>query len=113
LFNPDSPIKHISDDELNRKEFSRVIGNAILKSRTNESLVIGILGKWGSGKTSIVYMTLEHIDYSSNESEKKPIIVWFNPWNYSVVYQKFCKILSIPFYSSFLITVPLLYTYFL
>jgi len=84
MFNPDRAIKHSSEDELNRKKFAEVIGKAILKSRINESLVIGILGKWGSGKTSIVNMTLEHIEYNSlYESEKKPIIVRFNPWNYS------------------------------
>ena len=85
MFNPDRAIKHSSEDSLNRKGFANLIGEAILKSRRSDSLVIGIIGKWGSGKTSIVNLAIEHIEYfsASNESVKKPIIVYFNPWNYS------------------------------
>jgi predicted KAP-like P-loop ATPase len=95
MFNPDRAIKNSSEDKLNRKGFADFIGEAILKSRTKESLVIGILGKWGSGKSSIMNMAIEHMEYfsASNDSINKPIIVFFNPWNFSeqnqLIYQFF------------------------
>lgn len=95
MFNPDRAIKNSSEDKLNRKEFAHFIGKAILENKTKESLVIGILGKWGSGKSSIVNMAIEHMEYlsASNKSIKKPIIVHFNPWNFSgqnqLIYQFF------------------------
>lgn len=85
MFNADSPIKYIHEDLLNRKGFAKSISEAILKSQTKDSIVISLLGKWGSGKTSLVNMVVEHIEDISKpfESEKKPIIVYFNPWNFS------------------------------
>lgn len=53
--------------------------------RDKESLVLGLFGAWGSGKTSILNLALEHIASSAPRrgSEGRPIIVRFNPWNYS------------------------------
>jgi predicted KAP-like P-loop ATPase len=85
MFNPDRPIKHLSEDLLDRKTLAKFIGEAILKSQTKDSLVIGLLGEWGSGKTSLVNMIVEHIGNISNsyEPEEKPVIVDFNPWIFS------------------------------
>ncbi|WP_162197326.1 KAP family P-loop NTPase fold protein [Methanosarcina mazei] len=85
MFNSDRPIKHLSEDELNRQNFAMSIGEAILKSQTKDSLVIGLLGKWGSGKTSLVNMIVEHIVNISTsfEFEEQPIVIYFNPWNFS------------------------------
>lgn len=95
MFNPDRPIESLHEDSLNRANLAKSIGEAILKSQTKDSLVIGLLGKWGSGKTSLVNMIEEHIVKISTdvEPEKRPITVYFNPWNYSdqnqLVYQFF------------------------
>lgn len=85
MFNPDRPIKSLNDDLLNRQNLAIYIGNAILGSQIIDSLVIGLLGKWGSGKTSLVNMVIEHIENISTslESDEMPIIVYFNPWNFS------------------------------
>jgi predicted KAP-like P-loop ATPase len=94
MYVSDAAIRSSSFDSLDRKEFAKSLGEEILKSQTKESLVIGILGEWGSGKTSIINMAVERIGYYSASSElKKPIIVDFNPWNYSeqnqLIYQFF------------------------
>jgi Predicted P-loop ATPase len=85
MFNPDKPIKFLCEDSLNRQDLAKSIGEAILKSQTKDSLVIGLLGTWGSGKTSLVNMAIEHIENCSKSFgfEKKPIVVHFNPWNFS------------------------------
>ncbi|WP_338995091.1 P-loop NTPase fold protein [Fusobacterium animalis] len=50
-----------------------------MKSYKNEdSLTIGIVGKWGSGKTSFINMVLENFKGNDNY-----IVIKFNPWNIS------------------------------
>ena len=50
-----------------------------IKSYKNEdSLTIGIVGKWGSGKTSFINMVLENFEENDDY-----IIIKFNPWNIS------------------------------
>lgn len=98
MFNSDNPIKLRSDDLLERDPFCKYLAKSILKYQDDETLTIGLLGKWGSGKTSIVNLTLQHIenDFLDNP-ERKPIIIKFNPWNFSdqnnLIFQ-FFKVLS-------------------
>lgn len=51
----------------------------------NDTLAISLCGKWGTGKTSILNMVIEEIGNLSNDrdEDEKPIIIKFNPWNYS------------------------------
>lgn len=85
MFKPDQPIKSHKEDKLDRFSFAQSLGNAILSYKEKDSIVIGLFGAWGSGKTSIINMALEHIDLVSKNKtdDEKPIIVRFNPWNYS------------------------------
>jgi predicted KAP-like P-loop ATPase len=50
-----------------------------------DSMVIALFGPWGSGKTSLLNMTVEYIHEISQdmEADQKPVIVRFNPWNFS------------------------------
>lgn len=91
MFSPDQPIQHSKDDELNRTSFAHSFAEAIINYKEKESLVLGLFGAWGSGKTSILNLALEHIASCSQEKseEEKPIIVRFNPWNYSEQNQLF------------------------
>lgn len=82
MFKPDQPIETKKDDILGRGSFAQKLGDAILQYEQEDSLVLGLLGTWGSGKTSILNMTLEHIESFPN-AEKRPVIIKFNPWNYS------------------------------
>jgi len=85
MFRPDQPIKSHKEDKLGRFSFAQSLGNAILSYKEKDSIVIGLFGAWGSGKTSIINMALEHIGLVSKNKadDEKPIIVRFNPWNYS------------------------------
>lgn len=85
MFKPDQPIQSSKDDILGRKSFAQSLANAILNYKEKDSIVIGLFGAWGSGKTSIINLVLEHIDsvYKQKTNENKPIIVKFNPWNFS------------------------------
>jgi predicted KAP-like P-loop ATPase len=85
MFQPDQPIKSCKEDILRRHKFAQSLGDAVLSYKEKDSIVVGLFGAWGSGKTSIINMALEHIDFiaKSKIDEEKPIVIRFNPWNYS------------------------------
>jgi predicted KAP-like P-loop ATPase len=85
VFKPDRPIETTKDDLLGRGNFSRSFGQAILAYNETDSIVTALYGDWGSGKSSVINMALEYIEEQAEQKEKeeKPIIVKFNPWNYS------------------------------
>lgn len=83
MFIADKPIKKLSDDKLNRKYFTKQLAQAILSYNSKDNFTIGLYGKWGSGKSSIINMLIEEITRKTSNSPERPIIVRFNPWNYS------------------------------
>lgn len=82
MFTPDQPIDTCEQDLLGRKSFAKSLGDAICSYNEQDSIVVGLYGEWGSGKTSIINMAIEHIEFQRND-KNKPIIIKFNPWNYS------------------------------
>ncbi len=85
MFKTDQPIESSEDDRLGRASFAQALGEAILSYKEKDSIVIGLFGAWGSGKTSIINMAIEHIESNPKlkSDYEKPIVVRFNPWNYS------------------------------
>lgn len=85
-FDDDVPIKEFDDDILGRENFSKELAERIINYNTKNSVTIGLSGKWGLGKTSIINMVEKHIKnnyiYNNNiHNVDKPIIFRFNPWN--------------------------------
>lgn len=85
MFNSDKPIDSAERDCLNRSNFSKQLAKAIISYSNTNNCTISLCGKWGCGKTSIINMTINEINrLTRNFNEnKKPIIIQFNPWNYS------------------------------
>lgn len=85
MYKSDEPIEKKSQDLLNRSGFSCTLAETLLSIKTTDTFTIGLYGKWGSGKTSIINMVLEEVERRSQTlpEEKTPIVVRFNPWNYS------------------------------
>jgi len=79
-FSADRPIKNREEDILGRRQFAEAIAEAIQNWKSNDSLVIGLYGEWGSGKTSIVNMALDAL---KETGDRCPYIVQFNPWQLS------------------------------
>lgn len=76
MFNPDKPITKEKDEKLNRLNFIKNLSFAINHYDNKECLVIGLLGEWGSGKTSILNLAMNQI----NENRE---IFRYNPWIFS------------------------------
>lgn len=81
MFRADQPIETRKEDLLGRHSFAKALAKAILSYEQNDSISVGLFGEWGSGKTSIINMTLEEI--KSISAKSKCLIIKFNPWNFS------------------------------
>src|SRR5271157_1330466 len=76
----DRPITTKSDDRLNRSGFASAIAKVIQHWRNKPSLVIGLFGDWGSGKSSIKNLVIEAL--SENSGGRIPVVE-FSPWQVS------------------------------
>lgn len=74
---PDNPIQTKNKDLLHRYSLAHRIAGMISGFKDNDSLVIGIEGEWGSGKTSFINLILEDLRATDL------LLITFNPWNFS------------------------------
>ena len=81
----DKPIESSENDLLGRAQFSKYLAKSLLKVDSSESFTVGIYGKWGTGKTSVLNMVQKEISALSKAilGDEKPLIMRFEPWNYS------------------------------
>ena len=81
----DSPIIDKKDDLLGRSTFVSNLARSIVDNKSTDTFCIGIYGKWGSGKTSIINMLKQEIGsvYEFDPNNQKPVVISFNPWNFS------------------------------
>lgn len=82
-YSTDRPIDTAEQDLLGRSSFSNQLGKAIYEYNGKDGLVIGLFGKWGTGKTSVINMATNEINKLAENDENKPMIMEFAPWNYS------------------------------
>ncbi|WP_051080461.1 P-loop NTPase fold protein [Fusobacterium russii] len=78
MFYSEKAIVSKEKDLLDRANVACDLAKEIEYYKNKDSLTIGIIGKWGSGKTSFINMVLENFEGDGNY-----IVVKFNPWNIS------------------------------
>ena len=81
MFINDRPIDSKDEDFLGRYPFAAKLSKALYDWKEEESLVISLTGKWGSGKSSVFNLVRENI--KTDKSDTKPTIINFNPWMFS------------------------------
>jgi predicted KAP-like P-loop ATPase len=88
----DKPISKLTDDKLNRKTFVKALAVEIENIKDSDCSVVGLYGKWGSGKTSIIKLLDEEL------KTKYFFTSYFNPWRYKseeiMLKELFLKILE-------------------
>ncbi len=76
--------KHLQDfekDKFNYKTLSkRILDEVLLKMELPNCF--GFYGNWGSGKSTIINYIQQHLGEKTDESYKKVIFVYFEPWKY-------------------------------
>jgi hypothetical protein len=74
---PDSPLTDPARDKLRRLPFAVQISNTIASRTDASSLVVGLYGEWGEGKTTL-------LNFVTGELEKKDNVICFNynPWRF-------------------------------
>lgn len=76
-FLSDEPIAGAGQDRFNRAPFATRIADTIARRPDPSSLVIGVFGPWGDGKTSVLKMMEEQLQLHANV-----IVLHFNPWHF-------------------------------
>lgn len=89
MFDADRPILKSTQDRLNRTTFAKYLARCLLDHKDPESLVVGLYGGWGVGKTSIINLIVEELQFAATnlEDKDKPIVLNFSPWSYSGQHQ--------------------------
>ncbi len=84
LITNEIPIKDPDDDFFNFTEFAEKIKKIIQGYADNtEPLTIGIYGKWGDGKTSLLNLIEKNIERFEKKKNDLPIIKFhYSPWLY-------------------------------
>lgn len=72
----DAPVESLSEDRLGRRSFAEALAAEVMAAPVARGYVMGLTGAWGTGKTSILNMTVDALG-------DKAIIVHFNPWMFS------------------------------
>ena len=77
-YSSDEPISMPEEDIFNRQKFAREVVSILDAFKNNESYVIGLYAKWGSGKTSTINLINKEL-----ESRKDIICININAWMYN------------------------------
>ncbi|WP_062231490.1 KAP family P-loop NTPase fold protein [Fictibacillus sp. FJAT-27399] len=77
VYSTDSPVIHHTQDQFNRFPFAKRVAGVISNRKDPSSIVIGIYGAWGEGKTSI----FNFIEGELN-NEEHVVCIRFNPWRF-------------------------------
>lgn len=74
-YSSDQPIRSRAEDRFNRWAFAKRIADTLAARRDSASLVVGLFGPWGDGKTSTLHLMEEAL-----AEHEHVVVVRFNPW---------------------------------
>ncbi|MGI4739326.1 MAG: KAP family P-loop NTPase fold protein [Janthinobacterium lividum] len=72
------PVEDPDHDDFQRVKFAQRIAETLVKRRSQKSIVVGLYGKWGEGKSSVL-----HFIKRSLADAPEVVVLNFNPWRFS------------------------------
>lgn len=90
----DTPIKDSERDLIGRAPFAERLADILKSAAGPESLVIGLYGSWGSGKTSVINLVENELSRKDDDGKADVSIVHFEPWNYLTAEQLLAQFLK-------------------
>lgn len=72
------PVEDPDHDDFQRVKFAQRIAETLVKRRSQRSIVVGLYGKWGEGKSSVL-----HFIKRSLAEAPEVVVLNFNPWRFS------------------------------
>lgn len=76
-FRDDRPLLRVEDDKLGFAQVAERLARVIVNQYAGNGLVVGIEGKWGSGKSTLINLTKDALQRQGDES---PEVIVFSPW---------------------------------
>lgn len=97
MLSADKPIQQKEEDQLGRRGFAELLAQALINLSGTDTYSVGLYGKWGSGKTSLVNMLVEELNERQKDvdEEHRFVLVHFEPWNFSGTDQLLSQFLSV------------------
>lgn len=90
----DTPIKAREQDLIGRIPFAGRLADILKSAAGPESLVIGLYGPWGSGKTSVINLVENALSRKDDDGKAGVSVVRFEPWNYLTAEQLLAQFLK-------------------
>ena len=76
-YTSDRPISSKDEDAFQRFEFSKRIAETIIARKQEDSLVLGVFGAWGEGKSTVLNFINQELKNGNDI-----LTITFNPWRY-------------------------------
>ncbi|MCH9033818.1 MAG: hypothetical protein IID42_04865 [Planctomycetes bacterium] len=73
----DEPVSTLADDRLSLRNFAETV--AAVSLGTEGPFTIGVFGRWGHGKTSLLRLAQSIVD---DQRKDNVTTAWFNAWQY-------------------------------
>ena len=74
----DRALSSGDDDKLGFRDVAKRIAKSLVDRASEEGLVVGVEGAWGSGKSSLLFLISEEL--KKQVKEQKPTVINFRPW---------------------------------
>lgn len=83
----DREIQSVSQDEFGHRHFAAMLRGLIESEKNEPPFSVGLLGVWGSGKSSIKSMYLKELDHDTGTNGGQPrsrriVPITFNAWRF-------------------------------
>jgi len=77
-----SDSENPQNDALHFDRYVEPLTQIIANDITDTPFTVGVFGRWGSGKTTLMHMIEAALEQKAATSAREYTVVWFNPWLY-------------------------------